>query len=79
MHWFANMALAIAVKIYANIKKNSSDIFAYMALSIFVRIFTYTLMAIIIVDKIFAKMALARVAKYQYVGKICFRKIADAL
>ena len=50
-----------------------------MALSIFVRIFTDTLMAIIIVDKIFAKMAIARVAKYQYVGKICFRKIADAL
>ena len=44
------MALAIAVKIYANIKKNSSDIFAYMALSIFVRIFTDTLMAIIIVS-----------------------------
>ena len=42
-----------------------------MALSIFVRIFTDTLMAIIIVDKIFAKMALARVAKYQYVGKMC--------
>ena len=79
MHWFANMALAIAVKIFANIKKLSSDIFAYMALSIFVRIFTDTLMAIIIVEGIFAKMALARVAKYQYVGKICFRKIADAL
>ena len=43
-----------------------------MALSIFVRIFTDTLMAIIIVNKIFAKMALGRVAKYQYVGKICF-------
>ena len=43
-----------------------------MALSIFVRIFTDTLMAIIIVDKILAKMALAKVAKYQYVGKISY-------
>ena len=66
------MALAIAVKIFANIKKLSADTFANMAPSIFVRIFTDTLMAIIIVDKIFAKMALARVAKYQYVGKMCF-------
>ena len=62
------MALAIAVKISANMKKLSSDIFACMALSIFVKIFSDTRMTIIIV----AKMALARVAKYQYVGKMCF-------
>ena len=65
------MALAIAVKISANMKKLSSDIFACMGLSIFVEIFSDTHMTIIIVDKIFAKMALARVAKYQYVGKMC--------
>ena len=65
------MALAIAVKISANMKKLSLDIFACMALSIFVKIFSDTRMTIIIVDKIFAKMALARVAKYQYVGKMC--------
>ena len=64
------MALAIAVKISANMKKLSSDIFACMALSIFVKIFSDTRMTII-VDKIFAKMALSRVAKYQYVGKMC--------
>ena len=61
------MALAIAVKISANMKKLLSDIFACMALSIFVKIFSDTRMTIIIV----AKMALARVAKYQYVGKMC--------
>ena len=46
--------------------------FTCMVLSIFVKIFSDTRMSIIIVDKIFAKMALARVAKYQYVGEMCF-------